>query len=176
LNAGAVGRVEAEPTFHGREKPVGAQTLPRKAGEVERIRFDGNRYVLRWQKCGKRLCKSCPHGPYWYQVLKVNGREIIKYVGKDLVGKIMEQRTRRWLSEQARQRLPGIPCDDLLLPVERPGWLPEEDWRRLVGVHAEGRIDLKTAVDPVAEAAQQAGPWESGGDEATLGSPEMDPP
>lgn len=39
-----------------------------------------------WQReyvrCGKRRCKTCPHGPYWYGYWKENGRTKSKYGGK----------------------------------------------------------------------------------------------
>jgi hypothetical protein len=35
-------------------------------------------------KCGKRGCTRCPHGPYWYQYWREDGRLRSRYVGKNL--------------------------------------------------------------------------------------------
>ena len=33
-------------------------------------------------RCGKRECRSCPHGPYWYAFWTEDGRRRSKYVGR----------------------------------------------------------------------------------------------
>jgi hypothetical protein len=33
-------------------------------------------------KCGKKNCKRCPHGPYWYSYWTENGKLKKKYLGK----------------------------------------------------------------------------------------------
>jgi DnaJ domain len=33
-------------------------------------------------KCGKKGCKSCPHGPYWYGYQRIKGKLHKKYYGK----------------------------------------------------------------------------------------------
>jgi hypothetical protein len=30
-------------------------------------------YVAKWQKCGKKNCTKCPHGPYWYAYIRIAG-------------------------------------------------------------------------------------------------------
>jgi hypothetical protein len=35
-------------------------------------------------RCGKKACKSCPHGPYWYAYWREGGRVRSRYVGKRL--------------------------------------------------------------------------------------------
>lgn len=34
--------------------------------------------------CGKRGCKTCPHGPYWYAYWREGGRLRSRYIGKSL--------------------------------------------------------------------------------------------
>jgi len=33
-------------------------------------------------RCGKRNCRSCPHGPYWYRYNHVKGKTRKEYIGK----------------------------------------------------------------------------------------------
>lgn len=35
-------------------------------------------------QCGKRGCKTCPHGPYWYAFWREGGRMRSSYIGKKL--------------------------------------------------------------------------------------------
>lgn len=35
-------------------------------------------------QCGKRGCKTCPHGPYWYAYWREGGRLRSRYIGKTL--------------------------------------------------------------------------------------------
>lgn len=55
---------------------------PGKSQIVEQKRIEGMLYLLRMVVCGKKHCKSCPHGPYWYVQVRKGGvlREI--YLGK----------------------------------------------------------------------------------------------
>lgn len=39
-------------------------------------------YRAEYVKCGKKGCKSCPHGPYWYGYTRVSGKLKKKYYGK----------------------------------------------------------------------------------------------
>lgn len=42
-------------------------------------------FVLRLTTCGKPNCGRCPHGPYWYRLMKSRrGRPFLKYIGKEL--------------------------------------------------------------------------------------------
>jgi hypothetical protein len=34
-------------------------------------------------RCGKATCKSCPHGPYWYEYWSEGGKRRSKYLGKN---------------------------------------------------------------------------------------------
>lgn len=34
-------------------------------------------------KCGKKGCKKCPHGPYWYGYRREGGKVKKRYIGKD---------------------------------------------------------------------------------------------
>lgn len=33
-------------------------------------------------RCGRKGCKSCPHGPYRYSYQKINGKLVKKYLGR----------------------------------------------------------------------------------------------
>jgi hypothetical protein len=35
-------------------------------------------------RCGKKGCRSCPHGPYWYAYRREGRRLRSRYVGKEL--------------------------------------------------------------------------------------------
>lgn len=41
-------------------------------------------------RCGKRSCRRCPHGPYWYAYWREEGRMRSRYVGKTLPGEHLE--------------------------------------------------------------------------------------
>ena len=41
-------------------------------------------------RCGKRTCRSCPHGPYWYAYWKEDGRTRKRYIGRQLPGEPLE--------------------------------------------------------------------------------------
>lgn len=41
-------------------------------------------YRQQMVQCGKRGCKSCPHGPYWYAYWREGGRVRSRYIGKTL--------------------------------------------------------------------------------------------
>lgn len=42
-------------------------------------------YELRRIDCGKDNCTKCPHGPYWYQLMRTrHGKKITRYIGKEL--------------------------------------------------------------------------------------------
>jgi hypothetical protein len=56
-------------------------------------------------KCGKKGCKSCPHGPYWYGYERKNGRLHKKYYGK------LDPRDR----QRERTKRETHPHDDILL-------------------------------------------------------------
>ncbi len=38
-------------------------------------------YRLETVRCGKRSCRSCPHGPYWYAYWREGGRLRSRYIG-----------------------------------------------------------------------------------------------
>jgi hypothetical protein len=57
-------------------------------------------YRCEYVRCGKRNCRSCPHGPYWYAYWKVDKRTRKRYIGKDNpYADVAGQQTR----EEARQ-------------------------------------------------------------------------
>jgi hypothetical protein len=40
-------------------------------------------YQLIAVSCGKVNCRKCPHGPYWYALIQINGGKTIRrYLGK----------------------------------------------------------------------------------------------
>jgi hypothetical protein len=39
-------------------------------------------YRAEWVKCGKKGCKKCPHGPYWYGYWREGKKLHKKYYGK----------------------------------------------------------------------------------------------
>lgn len=39
-------------------------------------------YQKCWVKCGKPRCNCCPHGPYWYHVIRRNGKLVKTYIGR----------------------------------------------------------------------------------------------
>lgn len=39
-------------------------------------------YQAKRIKCGKKACKSCPHGPYLYRHRTTGGKSVCEYVGK----------------------------------------------------------------------------------------------
>lgn len=39
-------------------------------------------FRLQYIRCGKRSCKTCPHGPYWYAFRTVEGKTRSRYCGK----------------------------------------------------------------------------------------------
>ena len=43
-------------------------------------------------KCGKKGCKSCPHGPYWYAYWWADGKTHKRYVGKDTTRDFAQER------------------------------------------------------------------------------------
>ena len=41
-------------------------------------------YRLEHVRCGKRGCRTCPHGPYWYAYWREGGKLRTRYIGKSL--------------------------------------------------------------------------------------------
>lgn len=60
--------------------------------------------VLESVKCGRKGCKKCPHGPYWYAYRKENGKTKKRYVGK------VKPETFTDLEALERQLLEGKTC------------------------------------------------------------------
>jgi hypothetical protein len=60
---------------------------------VESLRTSYATYQLERVWCGKKSCKSCPHGPYWYAYLRVKTSRVdgvgnpIKRVQQLYIGK-----------------------------------------------------------------------------------------
>lgn len=41
------------------------------------------KYELRSVGCGKPNCNKCPHGPYWWALIKLrHGKQVPRYIGK----------------------------------------------------------------------------------------------
>lgn len=57
----------------------------------EQFCYKGVVYQLRDILCGKKTCRKCPHGPYWYAVITITGKKpAVRYVGKNLKGGALE--------------------------------------------------------------------------------------
>lgn len=39
-------------------------------------------YRCQYIRCGKKNCKACPHGPYWYSFYRESGKMKSRYHGK----------------------------------------------------------------------------------------------
>jgi len=52
----------------------------RREKDTVTVRGKGS-LVVKLVPCGKR-CAGCPHGPYAYEVRRVNGKQVWKYLGK----------------------------------------------------------------------------------------------
>lgn len=62
-------------------------------------------YRAEYVKCGKKGCKSCPHGPYWYGYERKGGKLHKKYYGK------LDPRDR----QRDRTKRESHPWDDVFL-------------------------------------------------------------
>lgn len=51
---------------------------------LKRFSLEGVTYQQEIIRCGKKGCKACPHGPYWYAYYWQYGRTRQSYVGKKL--------------------------------------------------------------------------------------------
>lgn len=59
-------------------KPFGKREV------VDRREEGGITYQLERVQCGKKTCKRCPHGPYWYSYQRQGGKVKSRYVGKGI--------------------------------------------------------------------------------------------
>lgn len=51
---------------------------------LRRVTMGSQEYQLKLVHCGKNGCSKCPHGPYWYLVIKLrDGKSVTRYIGKD---------------------------------------------------------------------------------------------
>jgi len=50
-----------------------------------------NRYTV---YCGRRSCRKCPHGPYWYAQRRMGHHKVRQYVGKTLEAWVEKRRGR----------------------------------------------------------------------------------
>jgi len=62
-------------------------------------------YQCEWVRCGKRNCRSCPHGPYWYGYWSEKGKTRKRYFGRN------------------------DPREPERMPPEEPAEEPVIDWR-----------------------------------------------
>jgi Family of unknown function (DUF6788) len=77
--------VEAEISDRKQPEPV----ISQKPGEVQRTSSGSTTLILQKICCGKSACRTChgrsyAHGPYWYAYMRINGRLISRYVGKNV--------------------------------------------------------------------------------------------
>jgi len=77
---------------------------------LEKLGISRGTIVEKYIRCGKSWCKNCPHGPYYYLAVKVNGKTKTKYLGTDkkikMLGdeaKIIKKRIRQL--EKAKRKL-----------------------------------------------------------------------
>lgn len=50
---------------------------------LERTTWNGRVYLLMTANCGRPNCSGCPHGPYWYAIVRRRcGKLLTKYYGK----------------------------------------------------------------------------------------------
>lgn len=47
-------------------------------------------YRYEYVKCGKKTCRRCPHGPYWYAYWREGGFLRKRYIGKTRPDKVLE--------------------------------------------------------------------------------------
>lgn len=47
-------------------------------------------YRRQYVKCGRIVCKKCPHGPYWYAYQKSRGRLLKTYIGRELPERVID--------------------------------------------------------------------------------------
>ncbi|HYY45236.1 MAG TPA: hypothetical protein VE975_08640 [Actinomycetota bacterium] len=57
-----------------------------EAGTAGSVEVPGGNVTYRLEsvRCGRKGCKSCPHGPYWYAYYREGGRLRSRYIGRDL--------------------------------------------------------------------------------------------
>lgn len=58
-----------------------------------------NKLVLKLHKCGKKDCKYCPHGPYWYRAVfnSKTRKWLFRYVNADLTkGMLTGKEIEKW--------------------------------------------------------------------------------
>jgi hypothetical protein len=60
-----------------------ARSAPEAVVEAERPR---GKVTFRQEavRCGRKNCRRCPHGPYWYAYWREGGRLRSRYIGKEL--------------------------------------------------------------------------------------------
>lgn len=74
---------------------------------VGAFKIGDSHYQLEEIKCGKRGCRRCPHGPYWYRYFRSGGRRRKEYLGLRLPAGVappesaLEQRDRPRLASPA---------------------------------------------------------------------------
>jgi len=57
---------------------------------VKSFPFEGIHYHLELVKCGRKSCRKCPHGPYWYAYSRRGAFLKKMYVGKVLNDSVQE--------------------------------------------------------------------------------------
>lgn len=75
-------RVQSQILFEAKIIESGLRMMGKKL-VVESHVIGNSTYELRRVVCSKKNCARCPHGPYWYMVLRLrSGKQIQKYIGK----------------------------------------------------------------------------------------------
>lgn len=63
---------------------------------IERFDYRGVEYQLRKIECGKKNCRKCPHGPYWYAIVTISGKKpAVRYIGKELGREVASYRANK---------------------------------------------------------------------------------
>lgn len=125
----------------------------KKTAEVVRLRIGTATYVLKWTRCNRSTCKSCPHGPYWYRTWSESGTDRWIYVGKDLRAERLMAALRTFEEVFGDPTMPMMEIPPSPLPEHRPDWIPDETWDELqvavagYGLSKKGRERLRLLLD-----------------------------
>lgn len=59
-------------------------------------------YILKFVKCGKKSCKTCPHGPYFYARIRHKNQVSECYIGKTFMTLREKNMIRRQKKEEKK--------------------------------------------------------------------------
>lgn len=58
---------------------------------VRRVTLGSYEYQLKMVRCAKASCGKCPHGPYWYLLIRLrDGTTVLRYIGKQCPSEVSE--------------------------------------------------------------------------------------